>query len=137
MADGVKLMREWYEGVDGHDLDRVLAACAPDCEVVAPGVTVKGREEIRAFLQGFLDAMPDIEHRTQHITAADDDLVVVELTGYGTHTGNLSSPDGPIAPTGKSVELRSCGVSKIADGKIASYHLYWDQMQFLGQLGLL
>jgi ketosteroid isomerase-like protein len=48
-----------------------------------------------------------------------------------------STPDGDIAPTGASVELRFADVSQVKDGKIASYHTYYDQLGLMTQLGLM
>ena len=36
MADGVELMREWYGGVDGHDLDRVWRRARPTVRSLLP-----------------------------------------------------------------------------------------------------
>jgi ketosteroid isomerase-like protein len=59
--------------------------------------------------------------------------------GYfiGTHTGPLETPTGEtIPPTGKQVRLRECDVATVENGLITSHRFYFDQMEFLEQLGL-
>jgi hypothetical protein len=48
----------------------------------------------------------------------------------------LHTPNGDVAPTGRAVELR--WATYVTDGDtLKSEHLFFDQMDFLGQLGLL
>jgi hypothetical protein len=59
--------------------------------------------------------------------------------GYfvGTHTGPLPSPTGEsIPPTGKAVRVRACDIATVENGVVTSHRFYFDQMEFLGQLGL-
>jgi len=46
-------------------------------------------------------------------------------------------PDGDIDPTGASVDLRFADISRVHDGRIVSYHTYYDQLGMLTQLGLM
>jgi hypothetical protein len=49
----------------------------------------------------------------------------------------LPSPNGDVAPTGRAVVLPWAAVY-VTDGEaLKSEHLFFDQMDFLGQLGLL
>jgi ketosteroid isomerase-like protein len=46
-------------------------------------------------------------------------------------------PSGDTVPaTGKEVRIRSCDIATVKNGKIVEHHLYFDQTEFLGQLGL-
>jgi ketosteroid isomerase-like protein len=65
------------------------------------------------------------------------DVIVVEGRFAGTFTGPLVSPDGEIAPTGATVDLRFADVSRAHGGKIISYHTYYDQLGLLTQLGIM
>jgi ketosteroid isomerase-like protein len=47
----------------------------------------------------------------------------------------LATPDGDVEPTGASVDLPLADVSRVRDGKIASYHTYYDQLGLMTQLG--
>ncbi len=60
--------------------------------------------------------------------------------GYftGTHTGPLATPSGEsIAPTGKQISLRAFDIATVEGGLITVHHFYFDQMECLGQLGML
>ena len=54
----------------------------------------------------------------------------------GTHTGPLNTPNGPIPPTGKSIDLHSLSILRFEDDRVASEHNYFDQLDMLTQLGL-
>jgi len=60
-----------------------------------------------------------------------------EVRFSGTHTGPLASPGGKIAPTGRPFAFDYLHVSRLAGDQIASDHIYFDQLGFLNQLGLL
>jgi ketosteroid isomerase-like protein len=56
----------------------------------------------------------------------------------GTHTQPLPVPNGEdIPPTGKRIRVRECDVVTVEGGVVTSHHFYFDQVEFLGQLGLL
>jgi ketosteroid isomerase-like protein len=59
--------------------------------------------------------------------------------GYlkGTHTGTFSTPEGDVPATGKSFRMRECDVLHVAGGVAVSHHLYFDQLDFARQLGLM
>jgi ADP-ribosyl-[dinitrogen reductase] hydrolase len=63
-----------------------------------------------------------------------------DTDGYfvGTHTAPLPTPTGEDIPaTGKPVRVRACDIATVQNGVITSHRFYFDQMEFLGQLGLL
>ena len=64
---------------------------------------------------------------------AEGDNVAVCARFRGTHNGDLMG----IAPTGKQVAMPFIIVYHIADGKIASFNLAFDQMDLLKQLGVV
>jgi ketosteroid isomerase-like protein len=81
-------------------------------------------------------AMPDAKAIVEHIYEADG-AVIVEGRFIGSHTGPLATPDGDVEPTGACVDLRFADVSQVRNGKIASYHTYYDQLGLTTQLGLM
>jgi predicted ester cyclase/heme-degrading monooxygenase HmoA len=115
----------WMAGLDLHRLT-----------IQAPGgMRLTGREAAEAMWSMYHDAFPD--NRLQ-ITAihADDRGGVHEGRAAGTHTGTLRGPAGEIAPTGRRAEINFCGVYEFEEGKITSFHLYFDQAEMLRQLGV-
>ena len=107
-----------------------------DAEMTAPGAQVSGRDNVIAFLAIFQEAFPDLRLEIKQLLT-DGPAAAAEGTLSGTHNGVLPSPNGDVAPTGRAVELPWAAVY-ITDGEtLKSEHLFFDQMDFLGQLGLL
>lgn len=63
--------------------------------------------------------------------------VVIEGTLSGTHTGTFRSAQGDIPASGNRVALRYVSVKQIRDSKVAVERLYFDQLEFLQQIGAL
>ena len=68
---------------------------------------------------------------------ATEDQAFVEFIGRGTNTGPLHLPTGDLPATGRPVELQFCEAFRIRGGKIVSYHIYYDALGFMQQLGLI
>jgi steroid delta-isomerase-like uncharacterized protein len=133
--------REAFErGTDrfnAHDIDGFTAMMADDVVFEAPGgARGEGKEACAAFYGGWLAAFPDahVDIRSVHIV---DDVAVEEGTFTGTHEGVLHTPSGDIPPTGRSVEVGYIQVIRYRDGKHASFHLMFDRLVMLEQLGLV
>jgi predicted ester cyclase len=85
----------------------------------------------------FYTAFPDISHPIDRIVPAGD-TVTVELHAVGTHTGPLISAAGEVPATRRDISLRVANLLTVNDaGRVTSVHVYFDQMEMLGQLGLL
>jgi len=128
--------RTWA-ALESGQLADLRGIFAPDAEMVMPGgMQVRGIEQIEPVLRAYFAAFPDLRHRVVSSVEAED-RIALELQITGTHTGTLMTPNGPIPATGRSVEWQSVDMITVADDKIASWHAYYDQLAFLGQLGLL
>jgi ketosteroid isomerase-like protein len=118
---------------------QALAECyASDSVAVTPDQgELRGGEAIADYLRQFSVAFPDVRYEVAHAhevgnVAIDEGYIV------GTHTQPLPVPNGEdIAPTGKRIRVRECDVVTVEGGLVTSHHFYFDQMEFLGQLGLL
>lgn len=109
---------------------------AADAELVAPGGQANGRDAVIGFLGVFQEAFPDIRLEIQQLLS-DGPVAAAEGIVAGTHDGVLHTPNGDVAPTGRAVELRWAAVYVTDGDTLKSEHLFFDQMDFLGQLGLL
>jgi steroid delta-isomerase-like uncharacterized protein len=136
MGANERTLRGYLEAIDTHDLDGVRASFTGDAGIVAPGVELHGKEEIERWIRVFITAFPDLKHEVR-ATIETTDACVAEVRFSGTHTGPLASPDGEIPPTGKPFVLDYVHVSRFEEGRIESDHVYFDQLTFLSQLGLL
>ena len=109
---------------------------AADAELVAPQGQISGRDDVIGFLGVFHEAFPDLRLELKQLLT-DGPAAAAEGTLVGTHTGVLHTPNGDVAPTGRAVELRWAAVYLTDGDTLKSEHLFFDQMDFLGQLGLL
>jgi steroid delta-isomerase-like uncharacterized protein len=133
--------REAFErGTDtfnAHDIDGFAEVLADNVVFKAPGgMQGEGKEACAAFFGGWFAAFPDA-HVEVHDVHFVDDIAVEEGTFTGTHEGVLHAPTGDIPPTGKSVEVGYIQVLRFRDGKHASFHLMFDRLLMLEQLGLI
>ena len=107
---------------------------------------MRGREAVQERLQSWGEALPDLSW-TRLRGFGQGDWVCVELLITGTHKGPLRhgfdrrllgpKSDGVVRPTGNRIELRGCVVYKVEGGEISESHIYYDQVEFLKQLGLV
>lgn len=135
--DQLKVVAGFYESFDGGDIDRALAAFSSELETIDPGMgTVHGHDPFREYLTILKRAVPDARAVIEQRFEAGD-TIIVEGRFVGTHTGPLAGPDGDTEPTGARVDLRFADFSRVHDGKIVSYHTYYDQLGLLTQLGLI
>jgi steroid delta-isomerase-like uncharacterized protein len=137
MADNVTLARGLYEAWNERDFDRLAELITPDGKItiVGSGDTFEGPEGAREYNRMWAEAFPDGQITIDHVVASDD-VVVVEFTGRGTHTGTLATPGGPIPATGRSVTLQLCDVLELGDGKVRYQRTYFDGASLLAQLGI-
>ena len=53
------------------------------------------------------------------------------------HTGAMALPDGEAPATGNEVVFEEAGVMRVRDGRIASWHSYYDALELGRQLGIV
>jgi steroid delta-isomerase-like uncharacterized protein len=131
-----EIVRTLVRRQDQGDVDGYAAGFAADGEFRHPAATVRGRAEIRAFIAGYAEAFPDGRHEITAMLESDG-VVAMEGTYTGTNTGPMRTPAGELPPTGRSVTIRWAGFARLHDGLVVRLHGYYDQLAFLGQLGLV
>ena len=137
MAGAQERVQRLFTAVEARDWDAVAGSLAPDCEFHAPGVQLTGPEGAVAWMRPFLDAFPDLHHHIGPVVASDD-RVAFELQIHGTHTAPLATPQGELPPTQRTLYLAASNFWRLVDdGAIASYHIYFDQIEFMVALGLV
>jgi steroid delta-isomerase-like uncharacterized protein len=137
MADNVTLARSFLEAFNERDFDRAAALVTPDAKltIVGSGDVYEGPDGARRYDTMWADAFPDGRITIDRIIGQDD-YVVAEYTGRGTHTGTLATPAGSIPATGRSVTLELCDVLEFGDGKVKSTRTYFDSGSLMTQLGV-
>lgn len=138
MGQAREVMDRLTTAVTAGDRETLTACYAADAVAVTPDEgEITGREAITNYLTRFGEAFPDAsyEYLQKHELG---DVAIDEGYLTGTHTGALALPSGESQPpTGKQIRVRSCDIAQVEGGLITSHRFYFDQMEFLGQLGLL
>jgi predicted ester cyclase len=134
MPTAREVILQHIDAVNAHDGD--ADPWAADAEMTAPGAQVSGRDKVLGFLGVFYEAFPDLRLEVRQLLT-DGSAAAAEGTINGTHDGVLHTPNGDVAPTGRAVALPWAAVYATDGDTLKSEHLFFDQMDFLGQLGLL
>ena len=138
MGQAREVMDRLTTAMGDKDKDTLSSCYAADAVAFTPDQgEIRGREAISNYLFEFWVALPDVryDYTDRHESG---DVAIDEGIIVGTHTGPLNLPTGEsLPPSGREVRVRSCDVARVENGEITSHHFYFDQMEFLGQLGLL
>jgi len=107
--------------------DFVLVCFLTLCATFSPG-PVRGRAVLEKFYVNFLKAIPNYRAEFPSIMYSGD-TIIFEGVGHGTFTGSMTTPEGEVAPTGKSFNARYAFFAKIStDGLVAEDRTYFDSL---------
>jgi predicted ester cyclase len=136
--DATEIIRTTYDYWNKKDKDSFLTDHTESSQITAPGgLVLRGLAGAEMFWEGWQSAFPD-NHLTIRAIFGAGDQVAVEATFEGTHTGTLHAPDGSqIPPTGEHVSAPYVEIFTVRNDKIATDHLYFDQVDLLTQLNLM
>ena len=134
MADPKSVVQRHVDTFNARDVD--ANPWSEEADFVAPNGAMHGREEVMGFFGVFWDAFPDGRLETSGILVKGS-VAAAEGRFIGTHTGVLRTPAGDVAATGRQVDLRWMSAYQVRGDELASEHLYFDQAELLGQLGLM
>lgn len=136
MADAKALSRSMFAAISKGDTTKIRELCSPTMVHVEAGGTFRGIDEVAAHYKGMSAPFPDLEIVIDR-QFQEGDTVVTEMRFTGTQSAPMTTPQGVLPPTGRRVDVPGCVLHTIRDGKITQHTGYYDQMLFLGQLGLL
>ena len=137
MADARQVTDAATEAFNAHDEQRIRELYTPGVIFEAPGgVRMEGVDAATEYAMGWLRAFPDARI-TVHNQFAAGDWVAEQFTFKGTHKESLAGPGGEIPPTGRELTGRGTQLTRVEGDKIAEFHLYYDQVEVLTQLGLM
>jgi len=129
-------MEQILKAIDARDGESFATHLTHNCEFRAPGFTATGPTEAWVWMKAFLDAFPDISH-TMVTSFESSGREAAEVTVAGTHTEPLVSAAGTLPPTGRAMSIEAADVLELdGDGRVRSYHVYFDQAGFMAQLGI-
>src|SRR3954447_14502968 len=137
MSETRNLIDMHYAAFNERDFSKTSQIYSPDVVTIEPGSgRMEGRDAVVADAQAFLAGFPDA--RLEVLTVVDDGRrVAIEGNFVGTNTGPLRTPNGELAPTGRPLQLPFSDIWESEAGRITRHQVYYDQMTFLGQLGLI
>jgi steroid delta-isomerase-like uncharacterized protein len=136
--DNATLIQTLLDAFNAKDTAPHAALSTADFEVldVPSGMTLKGPDGHRQFVQSWMTAFPDGQVQATSLFTTEDQGHL-EYLARGTNTGPFPYSSGPIPPTGRRVEFRVSVGLQFRDGKVASIHYYYDLLSVLQQLGLV
>jgi steroid delta-isomerase-like uncharacterized protein len=130
-AGNKAVVRRYYEGL-WNRWDFALAD-----ELLAEGLTfrgslgvsVRGREGFRGYMEAVRRAFPDFHNRVEELIA-EGDTVMARLTYTGTHRGELFG----VPPTGRFVTYAGVAIFRFAAGRITEGWVLGDVPGLMDQL---
>jgi len=126
------LVSAWNSG----DVQRIAGLYARDAVMVHAlfPETLRGREAILAAESPMFGAFSDIDWKLVD-SIASDDRVAVEWQVEATHSGEMPTPAGPLAPTGRRIVVKGSSHFRFDEkGSILSEHRYLDGAAMFAQL---
>ncbi|GII59492.1 hypothetical protein Pth03_78810 [Planotetraspora thailandica] len=135
MTEARAVVTRLVAAINDHDLEAAMRCYTPAAAAVGPQGVADGVEEIAFYHTHMWEAFPDL-HMTVWETVAEGDLVVLEATVAGTHSGPFLLPGGePLEPSGKSISVRYCWTFTVEADVIVAQRVYYDQLEMYSQLG--
>lgn len=138
MAEARDVMDELTRrGLDNRDFAGAAELVAENVVADTPDAgRIEGRDQLVNYMLQFLTSFPDV--RFEELHKLESGNMAIDVGRYvGTNTGPIALPTGDSIPaTGRMMNLRSCEIATVEGGLITRYEFYFDQMEFLQQLGL-
>jgi predicted ester cyclase len=137
MADAEELGRRYFKAVEDGDVEAAMGTLADDVRFWTPSGGFEGKENARGFIQGYVEGFPGARFDITGVIGSGN-AVAFEGSYAGTNSGPMRTPDGQeMPPTGRNIAIPFVTLFD-ADGEhLTSHRAYWDQMGFMGQLGLM
>jgi steroid delta-isomerase-like uncharacterized protein len=134
MTARLKLVDEHVKFENQHDLEGIMGTFGATARYDDEpwDVHYRGRDEVRAFYEGFLQALPglQIDVKRRH---ASDTAVVLEVIIRGQQLG----PWRGLPATGRPIEIPLCGIFTFdEEDRLAGERIYYDRATVLRQLGM-
>jgi predicted ester cyclase len=136
MGQPTDVMRRKFEALNAQDAKKMTRCFSPEAEKQIPGGSLRGGDQIAAFVSVFWEAFPDLKSR---VTSEVEEALVVAIRGTmtGTHLGVFHTPAGDVPPTGRRIDLTFSDDYEVREGVIVSTHFHLDRLQLLEQLGVV
>jgi len=134
IAARLKLVDEHVRHENEHDLEGIMGTfgAAAHYDDEPWGAHYVGRNDVRTFYEGLLQAVPGLRIDVRR-THASTTAIVLEVIIRGQHLG----PWRGLPATGALIELPLCGIYTFDDDdRLAGERIYYDRATLLRQLGI-
>jgi len=137
LTENLNIAKKSYELFNKNDFNSFIKLFTDNPSILNVPTNQKfsGKEGIKESFNGWKKAFSDARCDIKNMVA-NEDYVVTEFSGLGTHDGIFETPMGKITPTRKKVNLPCVEILKIKNGKIDSSKLYFDTSTLMEQLGV-
>jgi predicted ester cyclase len=132
----IAVVREHMASENRRDFEATLATFEhPRYELFGAGQVFDGADAVMNYFTNSRRAFPDQGNEPIALRAMQD-AVLAEFWLTGTHQGELQTPQGELAPTGKRIRVRMAAVFEFAPGGtgIVCERVYFDSAAILRQL---
>ncbi len=138
-VSAARTFRSYIDAFNRGDAAAVAALYAPEATFRNPfsPAPMTTREAVRAFVAPMFAAYSDMAATVEDVVA-EGERVAARLVIRGLHTGILQRPAGPVAGTGRRVQMRTAEFLRVdGDGLIVDHERIFDSAPLLAQLGLV
>jgi hypothetical protein len=133
MCDVAEVIRAWVSAANAHSAERLAELYSPHGQLLYNwGELVDGQDCINRHFIDFFTAFPTWAKQPYSLIQGHHDWGVLEWQANATFIGRYRDTD----PTGRSCQLRGCGVFHIVDGHIRLHRRYLDRRDWFRQLGI-
>ena len=137
MTSPLELVKRHYLNVSAANFDAEDELFSADVETIDPGAgTLHGLPAFKGYEAAFQRAVPDGKLVLKSAIEAGN-RVAVGGAYTGTHSGPLTGPRGEIPPTQRPLNLDFSDLFETDGTRITRHRIYYDQVQFMSQLGLM
>ena len=140
MASELRALQDGFlKALNAHNVAKIGENLAEDVTYWEANLNqpIKGRRAVENHFRGNFASFPDASIKFTS-TVEGGDRIASEGVWAATNKGPLTIPGQPPIPaTGKRAEGKFASVARVEKGKIKELNLYYDNLQFLAQLGLM
>src|SRR5262249_34836041 len=133
-----KYMAAFAQSLGTHDWTAYARVLRHDVRQTTPIMTGEGIDDIVAFNERIIAAIPDIRIEARHVTVDPDaNHSILECLHSGTFVGELATRFGVLPATGKRFQFGSVHIVTFDDTGLASeIRRYWDLYALLREQGI-
>jgi len=139
--ENLQLMKTLDDAWNAQDWETFNKRHAEETDVYWPGQKdpTHGRANHRLESIEFFKSVENrLDNDPYKIQFGQGDWTCTVATWRGKMVGPMKAPDGRVVPpTGKTFELEFCTVARWKDGEIVEEKLFYDQISFLKQIGVI